>query len=77
MTDVHDKRTKSFNMSRIRSKDTQPEVLVRKFLFEKGFRYKLYDAALPGEPDPVFPKYKRLYLSIAVSGMVMRDVNIS
>ena len=58
MTDVHDKKTRSFNMSRIRSKDTGPEILVRKFLFGKGFRYKLYDKALPGKPDLIFPKYK-------------------
>jgi DNA mismatch endonuclease (patch repair protein) len=58
MTDVHDKKTRSFNMSRIRSKDTGPEILVRKFLFGKGFRYKLYDATLPGRPDLVFPKHK-------------------
>lgn len=58
MTDVHDKKTRSFNMSRIRSKDTGPEILVRKFLFGKGFRYKLYDKTLPGKPDLVFPQYK-------------------
>ncbi|WP_420266486.1 very short patch repair endonuclease [Candidatus Magnetominusculus dajiuhuensis] len=58
MTDVHDKKTRSYNMSRIRSKDTKPEILVRKFLFRKGFRYKLHDRALPGTPDLVFPKYK-------------------
>jgi len=58
MSDVHDKKTRSFNMSRIRSKDTGPEILVRKFLFGKGFRYKLYDKALPGKPDLIFPKYK-------------------
>lgn len=57
MTDVHDKKTRSYNMSRIRSKDTQPEILVRKFLFAKGFRYKLHDKTLPGKPDLVFPKY--------------------
>ena len=45
-------------MSRIRSKDTKPELLVRKFLFAKGFRYKLHDKTLPGKPDLVFPKYK-------------------
>lgn len=45
-------------MSRIRSKDTRPELLVRKFLFAKGFRYKLHDKSLPGKPDLVFPKYK-------------------
>lgn len=58
MPDVHDKKTRSFNMSKIRSKNTQPEILVRKFLFKRGFRYKLYDRALPGTPDLVFPKYK-------------------
>ncbi len=57
-TDVHDEKTRSFNMSRIRSKDTEPEILVRKFLFGKGFRYKLYDKTLPGTPDLVFPKLR-------------------
>ena len=42
----------------IRSKDTKPEILVRKFLFRNGFRYKLHDKMLPGKPDLVFPKYK-------------------
>ncbi len=45
-------------MSRIRSKDTEPERLVRKFLFGNGFRYKLYDKTLPGTPDLVFPKFR-------------------
>lgn len=58
MADVHDKKTRSFNMSRIRSRDTKPELLVRKYLFSKGFRYKLHDKTLPGKPDLVFPKYK-------------------
>lgn len=58
MADVHDKKTRSFNMSRIRSKDTKPEILVRRFLFGKGFRYKLHDRSLPGRPDLVFPKCK-------------------
>jgi DNA mismatch endonuclease, patch repair protein len=58
MADVHDKKTRSFNMSRIRSQDTEPEILVRKFLFSKGFRYKLYDKTLPGTPDLVFPKFR-------------------
>jgi len=62
MADVHDKKTRSFNMSRIRSKDTKPEILVRKFLFGKGFRYKLHDKSLPGKPDLVFPKYKTVIL---------------
>jgi DNA mismatch endonuclease (patch repair protein) len=45
-------------MSRIRSKDTKPEMIVRKFLFSKGFRYRLHDKNLPGRPDVVLPKYK-------------------
>ena len=45
-------------MSRIKGKDTKPEILVRKFLFAKGFRYRLHDKKLPGKPDIVLPKYK-------------------
>ena len=58
MADVHDKTTRSYNMSRIRNKDTKPEILVRKFLFANGFRYRLNDKKLPGKPDIVLPKYK-------------------
>lgn len=58
MADVHSKTTRSYNMSQIKSKDTKPEILVRKFLFSKGFRYKLNDKTLPGKPDIVLPKYK-------------------
>lgn len=58
MADVHDKVTRSYNMSRIKGKDTKPEMLVRKFLFSKGFRYRLHDKRLPGKPDIVLPKYK-------------------
>lgn len=45
-------------MSRIRAKDTKPEMLVRKFLHANGFRYKLHDKTLPGKPDIVLPKYR-------------------
>lgn len=45
-------------MSRIKGKDTKPELLVRKFLHAQGFRYKLHDKTLPGKPDLVLPKYK-------------------
>ena len=58
MTDVHNKKTRSYNMSRIRSKNTKPEMIVRRFLFGKGFRYRLHDKKLPGRPDIVLPKYK-------------------
>jgi DNA mismatch endonuclease (patch repair protein) len=58
MADTHDKATRSYNMSQIKNKNTKPEVLVRKFLFSKGFRYRLHDKKLPGKPDVVLPKYK-------------------
>ena len=58
MADVHDKKTRSYNMSRIRSKNTKPEILVRKFLHAQGFRFRLHDKKLPGKPDIVLPKYK-------------------
>ena len=58
MTDVHTKAVRSYNMSRIKSKDTKPEMLVRKFLFFNGFRYRLHDKKLPGTPDIVLTKYK-------------------
>ena len=58
MADVHSPETRSYNMSRIRGKDTKPEELVRKYLFSQGFRYRKNDARLPGKPDIVLPKYK-------------------
>ena len=58
MTDVHEPEVRSYNMSRIRSKDTKPEMIVRKFLFKNGFRYRLHVKDLPGRPDIVLPKYK-------------------
>ena len=45
-------------MSRIKGKNTKPEMLVRKFLHAHGYRYRLHDKKLPGKPDIVLPKYK-------------------
>lgn len=56
--DVHDKKTRSYNMSRIKGKNTKPEELVRKYLFSQGFRYRKNDKRLPGSPDIVLLKYK-------------------
>lgn len=58
MTDVHNRATRSYNMSQIKSKNTKPEILVRKYLFSKGFRYSLHKKNLPGKPDIVLAKYK-------------------
>lgn len=45
-------------MSRIRSKNTRPELLVRQFLHSHGYRYRIHDKRLPGSPDIVLPKYR-------------------
>lgn len=58
MADNHTKEIRSYNMSRIRSKNTKPEEKVRKYLFSQGFRYRKNDTRLPGKPDIVLPKYK-------------------
>src|SRR5688500_6848413 len=58
MADVHDKKTRSYNMSRIRATNTKPEMLVRTFLHANGFRYRLHDKKLPGKLDIIVPKYK-------------------
>ena len=62
MADVHDKKTRSFNMSRIRSKDTKPEMAVRKYLHALGFRYRLHNKNLPGKPDIYLKKYNTAIL---------------
>ena len=58
MADVHTALIRSYNMSRIKSKDTKPEMIVRKTLFANGFRFRLHDKKLPGKPDIVLKKYK-------------------
>lgn len=57
MSDVHDSYTRSYNMSQIKGKDTKPELIVRKFLHSRGFRYRLHAKELQGKPDLVLPKY--------------------
>lgn len=56
--DVLTAEQRSFNMSRIRGKDTAPEMLIRRGLHARGFRYRLHDRRLPGHPDLVFPQYR-------------------
>ncbi len=58
MSDNHSPEIRSFNMSQIKSKNTKPEELVRKYLFNHGFRYRKNVKGLPGCPDIVLPKYK-------------------
>lgn len=56
--DIKSKEERSRNMSAIRSGDTKPEMLVRKYLHSQGFRYGLHNHKLPGSPDIVLRKYK-------------------
>lgn len=56
--DVHDRATRSYNMSRIKGKNTKPEDIVAKYLFAHGFRYRRNVKSLPGTPDIVLKKYK-------------------
>ena len=58
MADVHTPEVRSFNMSRIKGKNTKPEEIVRKYLFSEGFRYRKNVSNLPGKPDIVLSKYK-------------------
>lgn len=58
MADIVDAATRSRMMSGIRGKDTAPEMLVRKYLHSRGFRYRLHAKELPGKPDIVLPKYR-------------------
>lgn len=58
MADVFDKEKRSQIMAKVRSKDTKPEMRVRKFLWHAGFRYRLHVRKLPGTPDIVLGKYK-------------------
>lgn len=62
MSEVHAPETRRYNMSRIRSKDTKPEILVRKYLFSRGLRFRKNDNRYPGCPDIVLPKYKTIVL---------------
>lgn len=58
MADNHTKEIRSKNMSHIRSKNTKPEEIVRKYLFSRGLRYRKNDKRYPGCPDIVLPRYK-------------------
>ena len=60
MSDTHTKLQRSYNMSKIKSKNTTPEEIVRKYLFSKGLRFRKNDKRYPGHPDIVLPKYKTI-----------------
>lgn len=58
MTDKITRAQRSENMSRIRSRDTKPELVVRRLLHRLGYRFRLHRRDLPGKPDITFPSRK-------------------
>ncbi len=58
--DVHSPDQRSFNMSRIKGKNTKPEMIVRKWLWRNGLKYRLHRNDLPGKPDIVFAGRKKV-----------------
>lgn len=57
MTDVHKPEVRSYNMSRIKDKNTKPELVIRKYLHSQGFRFRLHDKRYAGKPDLILPKF--------------------
>ena len=72
MADVLTKTQRSYNMSRIKNKNTKPEIVVRKIIHGMGYRYGLHRKDLPGKPDIVLPRHKKIVL---VSG-ICTNVNM-
>ena len=62
MADVHSREQRTRNMSSIRSKDTRPELVVRKLVHRLGYRYRLHRADLPGKPDLVLTRHGKVIL---------------
>ncbi len=62
MTDIFPASKRSEIMSRVKGKETTPELIVRKYLFSRGLRYRKNLKTLPGTPDIVLPKYKTVVL---------------
>ena len=62
MSDVVDQTTRSRMMAEIRGKNTRPEIMLRRALHARGFRYRLHDKKLPGKPDIIFSRYRAVCL---------------
>lgn len=74
MADVLTPAQRHLNMSRIRGRDTKPEMIIRRGLHALGFRYRLHDRSLPGRPDMVLPRYRAV---IFVNGCFWHGHNCS
>jgi DNA mismatch endonuclease (patch repair protein) len=60
MADVLTPEQRSFNMSRIRNRDTRPEMIVRSIVHRLGYRYRLHKSDLPGKPDVVLVRHRKI-----------------
>ena len=60
MTDVFSKEKRSWIMSRVKGRNTKPEVLVRSFVHRMGYRFRIHRRDLPGNPDIVLPRYAKV-----------------
>jgi DNA mismatch endonuclease, patch repair protein len=60
MVDVLTPQQRSFNMSRIRNRDTKPEIIVRSIVHAMGYRYRLHKSELPGKPDLVLVRHSKI-----------------
>ena len=58
-----DNSKRSYNMSKIKGKDTKPELIVRKILYKNGYRYRLHSTKVVGKPDIIFEKKKNNFCS--------------
>ena len=72
--DVHSSEQRSFNMSQIKGKNTKPEMMVRQWLWQNGYRYRLHRKDLPGKPDIVFAGLRKI---IFVNGCFWHKHNCS
>lgn len=62
MADIHTQEQRRYNMSRIRAKNTRPEMIVRSIAHRSGYRFRLHRKDLPGTPDLVFPRHNKIIL---------------
>jgi len=69
--DVFSPAKRSEIMRRVRSKDTKPEIFIRRLVSDMGFRYRLNSDLLPGHPDLVFSRLRKWSSFTGASGMVI------
>lgn len=74
--DIKSPEERSKNMAAIHSKNTKPEIYLRKLLFARGYRYGVNSKSVPGHPDIYMKNITQQFLYMDVSGTGMRDANM-